>query len=157
MLPEVAPGHWSLGCSAGLRTWVPPDQLVVSWIHRLTSSVPCSMHIASRPTTRCQTGSPLLEESCSICLQQLEEGDTLRSLEVSTEVSLSRLAPASDRGPQAGKAKMLLLPCLSVPVQCAHYHHQACLDKWLKLEACCPICKTRLPGLWGIQLPQEQS
>eukprot|EP00891_Asterochloris_glomerata_P005960 jgi/Astpho2/5960/e_gw1.00080.156.1_t len=79
------------------------------------------MHIASRPTTRCQTGSPLLEESCSICLQQLEEGDTLRSLE------------------------------------CAHYHHQACLDKWLKLEACCPICKTRLPGLWGIQLPQEPS
>ena len=115
------------------------------------------MHIASRPTTRCQTGSPLLEELCSICLQQLEEGDTLRSLEVSTEPSLSRLPLPLTGWPPAGKARMLLPPCLSVPVQCAHYHHQACLDKWLKLEACCPICKTRLPGLWGIQLPQEQS
>ena len=123
----------------------------------MTLSVPCSMHIASRPTTRCQTGSPLLEESCSICLQQLEEGDTLRSLEVSTKPSLKTLPLPLTGLHQAGKSKILLLPCLSVPVQCAHYHHQACLDKWLKLEACCPICKTRLPGLWGIQLPQELS
>lgn len=84
---------------------MPLDQLVISWSRQMTSSVPCSMHIASRPTTRCQTGSPLLEESCSICLQQLEEGDTLRSLEVSTEpFPLGLFLPLTDL-PLAGEAE----------------------------------------------------
>ncbi|KAG2497436.1 hypothetical protein HYH03_004591 [Edaphochlamys debaryana] len=26
-------------------------------------------------------------------------------------------------------------------LQCIHYHHAACLDEWLRIRACCPLCK----------------
>ncbi|KAG2447904.1 hypothetical protein HYH02_007358 [Chlamydomonas schloesseri] len=31
-------------------------------------------------------------------------------------------------------------------IQCVHYHHAACLDEWLAIKACCPLCKAVLPG-----------
>ncbi|PNH08501.1 E3 ubiquitin-protein ligase, partial [Tetrabaena socialis] len=29
-------------------------------------------------------------------------------------------------------------------IQCIHYHHSACLDEWLRIKACCPLCKAVL-------------
>ncbi len=28
---------------------------------------------------------------------------------------------------------------------CAHLFHGACLDPWLRIKACCPLCKLPLP------------
>ncbi len=29
---------------------------------------------------------------------------------------------------------------------CSHWHHTACLRPWLRIKACCPTCRTALPG-----------
>ncbi|KXZ46749.1 hypothetical protein GPECTOR_41g714 [Gonium pectorale] len=65
--------------------------------------------IAEVPTTSCSESSPLLGQTCCICLGAFAEGDALKS------------------------------------IQCVHYHHAACLDEWLRIKACCPLCKAVMP------------
>ncbi|GLC38209.1 hypothetical protein PLESTB_001087600 [Pleodorina starrii] len=65
--------------------------------------------IASLPTHTCTEPSPLLGQTCCICLGNFSTGDQLKS------------------------------------IQCVHYHHAACLDEWLRIKACCPLCKAVLP------------
>ncbi|GIL62083.1 hypothetical protein Vafri_16369 [Volvox africanus] len=65
--------------------------------------------IAGIPTITCAESSPLLGQTCCICLGNFAAGDQLKS------------------------------------IQCVHYHHSACLDEWLRIKACCPLCKAVLP------------
>ncbi|GIL94892.1 hypothetical protein Vretimale_980 [Volvox reticuliferus] len=65
--------------------------------------------IAGIPTITCAESSPLLGQTCCICLGNFAAGDQLKS------------------------------------IQCVHYHHAACLDEWLRIKACCPLCKAVLP------------
>lgn len=31
-------------------------------------------------------------------------------------------------------------------VGCQHLHHKVCLHEWLRIRACCPLCKMPLPS-----------
>ncbi len=65
---------------------------------------------------------------------------------------------ASDQSPSSPTAHPLLSEpcaiCLSTftagealkAMPCAHRFHGACLDPWLRIKACCPLCKLALPG-----------
>uniref|UniRef100_A0A0A8ZZ81 RING-type domain-containing protein n=1 Tax=Arundo donax TaxID=35708 RepID=A0A0A8ZZ81_ARUDO len=30
---------------------------------------------------------------------------------------------------------------------CAHFFHKECVDKWLKINALCPLCKAEIDGV----------
>lgn len=66
--------------------------------------------IADVPTILCHVASPLLGQTCPICLAGFEAGDTLKS------------------------------------ITCLHYHHEDCLDQWLRVKACCPACREAMPS-----------
>ena len=35
--------------------------------------------------------------------------------------------------------ELLILPC-------KHCEHAECLDQWLKVSKCCPVCQAEVPG-----------
>ncbi|RVW77585.1 E3 ubiquitin-protein ligase [Vitis vinifera] len=46
-------------------------------------------------------------------------------------------------GQYADNEELRELPC------CSHFFHAECVDQWLKIKACCPLCQSELGGAGG--------
>lgn len=101
--------------------------------------------------------SPLLAQRCSICLADFAAGESLRCMPVRCCNALAALLQFSmllvhgfcciDCYSRMRFVALNLANDFHVRyLQCAHYHHQQCLDEWLSLApmATCPLCQHEL-------------